>query len=135
MLKGGRGGGVGQGPEGPRPGDFPPPPQRGGGAPPPANNPRPPQPGAAALRQHLDRRTEPKKKVAMVAGFSEETLHDIAESSSQTERAADDAERELLEWNKVKFMQDRLGAKFAALIVSVTKLGLFVDLNDLFICA
>ena len=63
----------------------------------------------------------------------EETLHDIAESSSQTERAADDAERELLEWKKVKFMEDRLGEEFAGLIVSVTKFGFFVELADLFI--
>jgi ribonuclease R len=63
----------------------------------------------------------------------EEVLHDIAESSSQTERAAADAERELLEWKKVKFMQDRIGEEFEGLIVSVTKFGFFVELVDLFI--
>ncbi len=68
-----------------------------------------------------------------MAGLSEETLHDIADSSSQTERAADDAERELLEWKKVKFMQDRIGEEFDGLIVSVTKFGLFVELTDLFV--
>ena len=83
--------------------------------------------------QHRDSRTTTKKKVAIVAGLSEEVLHDIAESSSQTERAADDAERELLEWKKVKFMEDRLGEEFGGLIVSVTKFGFFVELTDLFI--
>ena len=62
-----------------------------------------------------------------------EELHDIAESSSQTERAADEAERELLEWKKMKFMEDRVGAEFSGLIVSVTKFGFFVELEDLFI--
>ena len=38
-----------------------------------------------------------------------EELHEIAEESSQSERRADDAERELMEWKKVKFMQDRVG--------------------------
>src|SRR5262249_41712520 len=38
-----------------------------------------------------------------------EELHAIAEESSQSERRADDAERELMEWKKVKFMQDRVG--------------------------
>jgi ribonuclease R len=75
--------------------------------------------------------SHPKLKV--VAGLSLETLHDIAESSSQTERAADEAERELMEWKKLKFMQDRLGEEFAGLIVSVTKFGFFVELVDLFI--
>jgi ribonuclease R len=63
----------------------------------------------------------------------EDTLHDIAEESSQSERRADDAERELMEWKKVKFMTDRVGEEFAGLIVSVTKFGLFVELIDMFI--
>src|SRR5664279_601067 len=63
----------------------------------------------------------------------EDTLHDIAEESSQSERRADDAERELMEWKKVKFMEDRVGEDFAGLIVSVTKFGLFVELIDMFI--
>ena len=89
--------------------------------------------GPSPRSQHRDSRTTTKKKVAIVAGLSEEVLHDIAESSSQTERVADDAERELLEWKKVKFMEDRLGEEFAGLIVSVTKFGFFVELADLFI--
>ncbi len=60
-------------------------------------------------------------------------LHDIAEESSQSERRADEAERELMEWKKVKFMQDRIGELFEGLIISVTKYGLFVELNDLFV--
>ena len=60
-------------------------------------------------------------------------LHDIAVDSSTTERRADDAERELIEWKKIKFMEDKVGEDFSALIVSVTKYGLFVELDDLFI--
>jgi ribonuclease R len=60
-------------------------------------------------------------------------LHDIAEESSQTERRADDAERELMEWKKSKFMQERVGEDFDGLIISVTKFGFFVELTDLFI--
>jgi ribonuclease R len=60
-------------------------------------------------------------------------LHDIAEESSQSERRADEAERELMEWKKVKFMQSRVGDVFEGLIISVTKFGLFVELNDLFV--
>ena len=65
--------------------------------------------------------------------ISIEELHDIAEESSQTERRADEAERELMEWKKVKFMQDRVGEDFDGLIISVTKFGFFVELTDLFI--
>ena len=46
---------------------------------------------------------------------------------------ADDAERELIEWKKIKFMQDRVGEDFNAIILSCTKYGFFVELDDLFI--
>jgi ribonuclease R len=62
-----------------------------------------------------------------------EELHAIAEESSQSERRADDAERELMEWKKAKFMQDRIGEDFDGLIISVTKFGFFVELTDLFV--
>jgi ribonuclease R len=63
----------------------------------------------------------------------EEELQAIAAESSQSERRADDAERELIEWKKIKFMQDRVGEDFDAIILSCTKYGFFVELNNLFI--
>ena len=60
-------------------------------------------------------------------------LHDIAEESSQSERRADDAERELMDWKKLKFMEQHLGEEFEGLVVSVTKFGMFVELKDLFV--
>ena len=60
-------------------------------------------------------------------------LHHIAEESSLSERRADEAERELMEWKKAKFMQDRVGEDFDGLIISVTKFGFFVELTDLFV--
>jgi ribonuclease R len=62
-----------------------------------------------------------------------EEVHDIADESSQSERRADDAERELMEWKKAKFMEDRVGEDFDGLIISVTKFGFFVELTDLFV--
>jgi ribonuclease R len=63
----------------------------------------------------------------------EAELNAIAAESSQSERRADDAERELIEWKKIKFMQDRVGEDFHAIILSCTKYGFFVELDDLFI--
>jgi ribonuclease R len=65
--------------------------------------------------------------------ISEVELAGIAYESSQAERRAEDAERELMEWKKVKFMQDRIGDDFDAMILSVTKYGCFVELDNLFI--
>jgi ribonuclease R len=60
-------------------------------------------------------------------------LSAIADESSQSERRAADAERELVEWKKTRFMVDRVGEEFDALVISTTKYGLFVELADLFI--
>ena len=79
------------------------------------------------------RKREEDERIVLGGPIPEDVLHDMAETSSQTERRADDAERELLEWKKVKFMADRVGEDFEGLIVSVTKFGMFVELNELFI--
>jgi ribonuclease R len=63
----------------------------------------------------------------------ERLLHDIAEESSQSERRAQDAERELMEWKKIKFMAARIGDEFDALIIGVNKFGLNVELTELFV--
>jgi ribonuclease R len=78
-------------------------------------------------------RHEAKEQEQLSGPIDLDELHEIAEQSSDTERRADDAERELMDWKKIKFMQDRVGEEFEALIVSVTKFGLFVELVDLFI--
>ena len=67
------------------------------------------------------------------APIAEAELAQIADECSQTERRADEAERELVEWKKVRFMQDRVGDEFAALVLNPTKFGLFVELTDLFV--
>jgi ribonuclease R len=63
----------------------------------------------------------------------EPELSAIATESSQAERRADDAERELMEWKKMRFMEDRVGEDFGGIILSCTKYGFFVELDDLFI--
>jgi ribonuclease R len=63
----------------------------------------------------------------------EAELARIAEECSLTERRAAEAERELVEWKKVRFMQERVGEEFAALVLNPAKYGLFVELTDLFV--
>ena len=63
----------------------------------------------------------------------EAELAQIADETSQTERRAAEAERELVEWKKVRFMQDRVGEEFGALVLNPSKFGLFVELTDLFV--
>lgn len=63
----------------------------------------------------------------------EPELAAIAAESSEAERRADDAERELMDWKKMRFMEDRVGDEFSGIILSCTKYGFFVELDDLFI--
>jgi ribonuclease R len=60
-------------------------------------------------------------------------LEMIGEHSSQRERAADEAERELMEWRKADFMADRVGEEFDGVIVGVKEYGFYVELNELFV--
>jgi ribonuclease R len=65
--------------------------------------------------------------------IAEGELAAIAQESSGSERRAADAERELVEWKKIKFMRDRVGEAFGGMILNATKHGLFVELDDLFV--
>ncbi len=79
------------------------------------------------------RETEGRATVEIDPPIPEPELAQIAEETSQTERRAAEAERELVEWKKVRFMEDRVGEEFAALVLNPTKYGLFVELTDLFV--
>jgi ribonuclease R len=60
-------------------------------------------------------------------------LRALAVETSEAERRAADAERELIEWKKVSFMAQHVGDEFDALVISLTKYGFFVELTDLFV--
>lgn len=86
----------------------------------------------APKERRRDRREE-HTRAPLPGPIPEDELRNLAEDSSQAERRADEAERELLEWKKVKFMQDRVGEDFDGLVVSITKFGMFVELTELFV--
>jgi len=94
---------------------------------------RKPEDTPSPWSKRRDHRSHREEHSPLSAPIPLEELHSIAEASSQSERRADDAERELMEWKKVKFMQDRVGEDFDGLITSVTKFGFFVELTDLFV--
>ena len=62
-----------------------------------------------------------------------ERLDLIAHDCSETERRAAEAERELVEWKKARFMEDHVGEEFDGMIISTTRFGFFVELENLFI--
>jgi ribonuclease R len=67
------------------------------------------------------------------SGLSDGQLEAIASESSERERLAAQAERELIEWKKMLLMEKHLGETFDAIVLTVWKDGFNVELLDQFI--
>jgi ribonuclease R len=65
--------------------------------------------------------------------YSHGSLDEIASETSEAERRAAGAERELMDWKTAQFMEQHLGDEYDALIISVQKFGCFVELFDVFV--
>ena len=63
----------------------------------------------------------------------QDDLPEIAKHTSDMERRADDAERELLQWKKVRFMADKVGDEYEGYITGVAPFGLFIELIEHFV--
>ncbi len=55
------------------------------------------------------------------------------EHCSMTERRADDATREAVDWLKCEYMMDKVGHEFSGMISSVTSFGIFVMLSEVYV--
>ncbi len=62
-----------------------------------------------------------------------EDLPEVARHTSERERRADEAERELVQWKKVRFMADKVGDEFEGYITGVAAFGLFIELIEHFV--
>jgi ribonuclease R len=60
-------------------------------------------------------------------------LPEMARHTSERERRANDAERELVQWKKVRFMSDKLGEEFEGYITGVAAFGVYVELVEHFV--
>jgi ribonuclease R len=65
--------------------------------------------------------------------YSSSELEEIAAESSEAERRAAGAERELMDWKTAQFMEEHLGEEYDGLIISVQKYGCFVELFEVFV--
>lgn len=68
-----------------------------------------------------------------IKGADDGAFVKYGEHCSMTERRADDATREAVDWLKCEFMQDKVGEEFAGMITSVTSFGLFVELSEIYV--
>lgn len=65
--------------------------------------------------------------------YSEESMVEKGKHCSMTERRADDATRDAMDFLKCEFMSHRLGETFAGRISNIVNFGFFVTLDDFFI--
>ncbi|SCC10565.1 ribonuclease R [Gilliamella intestini] len=76
-----------------------------------------------------------QQKTSKTGGYrytTSEMLY-FGEHCSMTERRADEAVRDVVDWLKCDYMQDHVGEVFNGTISSVVNFGFFVRLDDLFI--
>ena len=62
-----------------------------------------------------------------------EQMPEIGRHTSERERRAMDAERELVQWKKVRFMADKVGEEYEGYVTGVSAFGLFVELIEHFV--
>src|SRR6266550_3413565 len=60
-------------------------------------------------------------------------LQETGKHTSERERIAMDAEREMVDLKKAQFMLDKLGEEFSGVITSLANFGFFVELNSYFV--
>ncbi|HKK16605.1 MAG TPA: ribonuclease R, partial [Gammaproteobacteria bacterium] len=65
--------------------------------------------------------------------YSKADMNKYGTHCSMTERRADEATREVMQWYKCRFMQDKVGEEFPGIISSVTAFGVFVELADIYV--
>ena len=93
------------------------------------------------LKWALEHRSETLSRKAHIvpprgseaALYSHTSLEEIAAETSEAERRADAAERELMDRKTAQFMEEHLGEEYEGLIVSVQKFGCFVELFEVFV--
>lgn len=81
------------------------------------------------------RRIEGVKNMARhrIYPYDEAAITTIGQHCSMTERRADDATRDVVDFLKCEYIQDRVGEEFEGVISSVTGFGLFVELKDVYV--
>lgn len=63
--------------------------------------------------------------------YNEKYLVDVATNSSETEVAAQEAERDVLDMKMAEYMESHIGEEYDGIISSVTNFGMFVELDNL----
>jgi ribonuclease R len=70
---------------------------------------------------------------AATFAYNHADMEVLGEQSSMTERRADEATRDVVDWLKCEYMLAHVGSDFDGIVTTVTGFGLFVELQDIFV--
>ncbi|MCL7461133.1 ribonuclease R [Pseudomonas sp. NW5] len=70
---------------------------------------------------------------ARIYPYDEAQLEQLGEQCSMTERRADEATRDVVNWLKCEYMREHVGEAFPGVVSAVTGFGLFVELTDIYV--
>jgi len=65
--------------------------------------------------------------------YGESEVVSIGEQCSHSERRADEATRDVVDWLKCEFMMDKVGEEYSGIVTGVTSFGLFVALQGIYV--
>ena len=65
--------------------------------------------------------------------YTTEQMLNLGRHCSTTERRADEATRDAIDWLKCEYMQNKIGKEYAGIITGVTNFGIFVQLKDIYV--
>ena len=65
--------------------------------------------------------------------YTVENMQVFGEHCSATERRADEATRDAIDWLKCEYMLDKVGETYPGIITATTSFGIFVELQDIYV--
>jgi ribonuclease R len=74
-----------------------------------------------------------EKRKPETFSYSQNMVEEIGDHCSMTERRADDATRDVVDWLKCEYLVDKVGDEFGGRISAVTSFGIFVELDEMFV--
>ncbi len=82
-----------------------------------------------AIRHHLYAEDKSPRAFA----YTTSDMQSLGEHCSMTERRADEATRDAVDWLKCEYMLDKVGEEYDGIITSVTSFGIFVELQEIYV--
>ena len=83
--------------------------------------------------EQANEKGSPRRGRQGVFSYTESDMIGLGDHCSMTERRADEATRDAVDWLKCEYMMDKVGEDYPGIVSSVTSFGIFVELADIYV--